>query len=239
MNHFPLSRLSFAGRIMVSPLMLLTMAACAPTIPAGTEAPATTTAFDGKYIGTATQSGGWAILGCGTMRSVDMAITGGQVVIHESPLKGGGRTYQGSVNIVGEVLALSQTPTMDTLSGTVHDKVFAGHHLVGKWCDWSLQMAPAPPPTMAFDGDYIGVSRESRSSKTKCAPSGVPGILIIRNSVVLGGWQGTVSPQGILSLRSPNGTPVDGQIDRQGIVRGQDASDVGCSSIWVWRKEAG
>jgi hypothetical protein len=216
-------------------LLILTIAACAPAAPAGVRATAPTTSeFDGKYIGNATQSGGWA--DCPTMTSVYMAITGGQVVIHETFFNGSERTYHGSVNAAGEILALFQTATMDILSGTIHDKGFAGHHLVGKWCDWSLKMAPAPTPTMPFDGVYIGVSRESRSSKAGCSPSGVPGALTIRNSVALGRWQGTVSRQGILSLRSPNGTPGDGQIDRQGIIRGQDASAVGCSSIWVWRK---
>ena len=75
--------------------------------------------------------------------------------------------------------------------------------------------------------------------KAGCASSDVPGTLIIRNSVALGQWQGTVSPQGVLAVRSPKGAQIQGQINPQGIIRGQDASAVGCSSIWVWRKEAG
>jgi hypothetical protein len=170
---------------------------------------------------------------------MDMTIIGGQVVIHALRSTGNEPTLRGSVNTAGEVLASLQIGSyFFSMSGTIHDKAFTGQRLVNQ-CYWSVQMQIAPPPTMPFDGDYVGVSRESRSSKAMCAPRGDAETLIIRNSMVLGGWQGTVSPQGTLSLRSPRGTPVEAQIDGQGIIRGQDASRVGCSSIWVWRKETG
>jgi hypothetical protein len=222
--------------------VFLTFAACALAIPAAGQAPApTTTAFDGKYFGTATIAASKAAEFCTTLALADMTITGGQVVIYLTDIRG---PFQGSVNTGGEVSTslyrtIHERVTVNSLSGIIHDKVFTGQHLYGRLCAWNVQMTPAPPPTMPFDGDFIGVSRESRSSKAKCAPSDVPGTLIIRNSVALGRWQGTVSPQGILSLRSPYGTPIAGQIDSQGIIRGQDTSDVGCSSIWVWRKQAG
>ena len=64
------------------------------------------------------------------------------------------------------------------MSGTIHDKVFTGQRLVAQ-CYWSVQMQIAPPPTMPFDGDYVGVSKES-----SCLANGVPAPLTIWNGVV-------------------------------------------------------
>jgi hypothetical protein len=104
-------------------------------------------------------------------------------------------------------------------------------------CAYQLVWQKAAAPTLPFDGDYIGVSRES--SGIGCPPSAVPGTVIIRDGVALRQWQGTVSPQGILSLRTLYGTQVDGRIDSQGNMRGQGTSASGCTNIWVWRKQPG
>jgi hypothetical protein len=96
-------------------------------------------------------------------------------------------------------------------------------------------MAPVPAPTMPFDGDYIGVSRES-----SCLASRVPVALIIRNGVDRGEWQGNVNPQGAVVMGNRLAPRVDGQIDSQGTLRAQGSSSAGgvyCHI--VWRKESG
>jgi hypothetical protein len=216
--------------------MLVTIAAFALAMPAAAQAPTpTTTAFDGKYLGTAKESRLLHNVACPTIASVAMIIIGGQVVIHESNFNGGTATFRGSVNSGGEVLALS--PPGSTMSGTINDKIFAGLSRHGHWCAWNVQMAPAPAPTMPFDGDYIGVSRES--SGIGCPPNAVPATLIIRNGVVLGLWQGTVGPQGAIVMRNPKFTRVDAQIDPQGTIRGQLNDASGCAVTFLWRKQSG
>jgi hypothetical protein len=103
-------------------------------------------------------------------------------------------------------------------------------------CNYQLVWQKAPPPTMSFDGDYVGVSRES-----SCLASGVPATLIVRNSVVSGAsWQGNVNPQGVVVMGNRLAPRVDGQIDSQGIMRAQGSStDGGCTVTFVWRKQPG
>jgi hypothetical protein len=105
-------------------------------------------ALDGKYVGTATLTRDRShVGGCPTITSVDMTITGEQVVIHEAFSNGPGRTYRASVNGAGEVSASFQSkalptdiiPSTFTVSGTVHDKVYTGQRLRGA-CHWSVQM---------------------------------------------------------------------------------------------------
>jgi hypothetical protein len=60
--------------------------------------------------------------------------------------------------------------------------------------------------------------------------------LMIRNGIVLGPWQGTVSPKGVLTMLN-NSMRFKGQIDSQGTVRGQGANDAGCVRTYVWQKE--
>ena len=86
------------------------------------------------------------------------------------------------------------------------------------------------------DGDYVGVSRES-----SCLANGVPVTLSIRNNVVTGGsWQGNVNPQGVVVMGNRLALRVDGQIDRQGIIRAQgSSSDGGCPVTFVWHKQSG
>lgn len=106
--------------------------------------------------------------------------------------------------------------------------------------------APAPATT-AFDGKYVGVSREvsknpSAHRANNCPQSGVPGSLTIANGVARWGggasWEGTVSPSGVIVMRAPNGGRFDGQIDVQGAITGQ-ISSWGCTGTFVWRKQSG
>ena len=245
-------------RSFLSTLLILT----APGVPADAQAPSpTATAFDGRYVGIATElGGGHASSSCFTIVSVDMTITGGQVVIHENQLNGVSKVFQGSVNGAGQVSTISYRkgqvygPTIDSLSGIIHDQVFAGQHLHGYWCYYSVQMAGAAAPTMAFDGWYSGVSREvldSRSNGHNCDPRALtpPGALTIRNGVVgipgFPSWEGTVSPQGAVVARDKLFSRVDGQIDAQGTIRGQYSGDIpprfgggtNCVVKFVWQKE--
>jgi hypothetical protein len=106
--------------------------------------------------------------------------------------------------------------------------------------------AQAPAPTTAFDGKYVGVSRESSKSGSnpgaKCLPTGVPAPLTIRNGMIGKpggeGWQGAVSPQGGLTMRNANSLRVDGQIDPQGTITAK-YSGPACIATFVWRKQAG
>jgi hypothetical protein len=76
---------------------------------------------------------------------MDMTITGGQVAFHAIRLTGNEPTLRGSVNTAGEVLASLQIGSIIfSLSGTIHDKVFTGQHLIDQ-CYWSVQMQIAPP----------------------------------------------------------------------------------------------
>jgi hypothetical protein len=118
----------------------LSIAACilASSVAAQTSAP-TLMALDGKYAGTATESRGRLQSdACETITSVDMTVTGGQVVTHEITFNGHTYTQQGTVNEAGEVSAVNQRAT---LSGTVHDRVFAGRLQAGGGaCAFSIQM---------------------------------------------------------------------------------------------------
>jgi hypothetical protein len=104
--------------------------------------------------------------------------------------------------------------------------------------------APAPATT-AFDGKYVGVSRESSkagsSPGAKCPPSGVPAPLTIKNGAIgrpgTGGWEGAVSPQGGLTMRNANSLQIDGQIDPQGTITAK-YSGPACIITYVWRKRS-
>jgi len=110
----------------------------------------------------------------------------------------------------------------------------------------TLVAAQTPGPTTAFDGKYVGVSRESTKAGSnpgaKCLPSGVPAPLTIRNGVIgkpgSDGWQGTVSPQGAVTMHNANSLRIDGQIDPQGTLRAH-YSGPACITTFVWRKQSG
>ena len=118
--------------------LVILSALAVPAATSSAQGPAAPMAFDGKYVGTATLThenhwGGW----CGTITTVDMTITGEQVVIHEVFANGPGRTYRASVNGAGEVSTSFQSNF--TVSGTAHDKVYTGQRLY-RQCHWSVQM---------------------------------------------------------------------------------------------------
>src|SRR5208337_3986619 len=105
--------------------------------------------------------------------------------------------------------------------------------------------AGAQGTTTAFDGTYAGVSRTLEGTMTghtsrSCPPSGAAAPLTIVNGVARTAWLGTaegsVSPQGALVMRAPNGARFDGQIDAKGTVTGRFTS--ACSYQMVWQKKA-
>jgi hypothetical protein len=135
------------GGALLAALVILS-ALAVPTATSSAQGPAAPMAFDGKYVGTATPTRSpHSSLVCVTITSVDMTITGEQVVIHEVYYNGAGRTYRASVNGAGEVSASFQSkalptdivPSTFTVSGTIHDKVYTGQRLRGH-CYYSVQM---------------------------------------------------------------------------------------------------
>jgi hypothetical protein len=116
----------------------------------------------------------------------------------------------------------------------------------------------APAPTTPFDGDYRGVSREvsdGGSTEHRCIPRALTppaGLWITIGVVGIPGelWQGTVSPQGIVVIGNRKFSRVDGQIDRQGTIRGQysgelppsvlaqiDGGGTNCVVKFAWQRE--
>jgi hypothetical protein len=106
--------------------------------------------------------------------------------------------------------------------------------------------AQTAAPTTAFDGRYVGVSRESSKAGSnpgaKCPPSGVPAPIAIKNGVIGkpggSGWQGAVDAQGIVTMHNANSLRIDGQIDPQGALTAK-YSGPACIMTFVWRKQAG
>lgn len=120
--------------------------------------------------------------------------------------------------------------------------------------------AQAPTPTTAaFDGIYVGVSRTSEGTtandgatrtvqgnmyfgggSSHCAPDGVPAPLRIVNGIARSrygrGSDGSVSPQGVLLMRTRDGTArFEGGIDGKGTAAGRLIG--GCSYWFVWQKK--
>ena len=101
----------------------------------------------------------------------------------------------------------------------------------------------APAATTAFDGTYLGVSRTLEgtldvSGATRFCRGGPPGTLKIVNGVV---WRddrtaGSVSPQGVLAMRTAGGNRIDGQIDGHGIITARLTSD--CNWRRIWQKQS-
>ncbi len=100
--------------------------------------------------------------------------------------------------------------------------------------------------TTAYDGTYRGISRQleggSFGGGTRgCAlPNGVPEPLTILNGVARAGaadnpMEGTVTPQGVLTMRSQRGSVLQGSIGVQGRATGRLTA--GCSYQFVWQKQ--
>jgi hypothetical protein len=129
---------------------------------------------------------------------------------------------------------------------------------------WATPVAAqsAAPPTTAFDGTYVGVSRTlggtyqqdpatTHSSdipqstmylnESHCVTmNGQPGPLTIAGGVVrwrgrVSSFEGSVNAQGVLVLHDPSGYRIDAQLDSRGTVTGRLTGV--CSYQIVWQKE--
>jgi hypothetical protein len=171
--------------------------ACILVTPVAAQAPApATTAFDGTYYGASI--------------AFEESVIDGRSRTHYCPqwrgrpdplmiVNGIARMgkLEGSVSPQGVLVMRSGGSHFD---GRIDSQGAARGRLAGV-CSYQLAWQKLPPPTMPFDGDYIGVSRESSGSGAECPPTRVPVTLIIRSSVVTGGsWQGNVNPQGIVVM---------------------------------------
>jgi hypothetical protein len=100
----------------------------------------------------------------------------------------------------------------------------------------------------SFDGSYQGVSRigklidSSRTGRGNCLADGVPEFpLMVSNGAITWRndwgirWQGNIDPAGNFTIRSPRAQRMDGQIDEQGVARGQ-LSNPACYFVYTWRK---
>src|SRR4051794_8393564 len=84
--------------------------------------------------------------------------------------------------------------------------------------------------TTAFDGTYRGISRQLEGASyggtaRACPPGGIPAPLRIVNGAARAGsadspMEGSVTPQGVLTMRSARGT-FQGSIDGQGQATGR------------------
>ena len=128
-----------------------------------------------------------------------------------------------------------RSPSSSRLDGQIDSQGTIRGQLSGWGCVVTFVWRKLSGSTTAFDGEYVGVSRES-----SCLANRVPGTLIIRNGVVTGGsWQGNVSPQGVVAMGSRRAPRVDGQIDGQNVIRAQgNTSDGGYTVTFVWRKQS-
>jgi hypothetical protein len=216
--------------------IFLLIEAFALATPVAAQAPApTTTAFDGTHLGMSVN-----------MEGYDQVLTDATWTraCHEDrpppPLtivNGLARTSwgaaEGPVSPQG-VLAM-RTTRGDHIDGRIDGQGSVWARFTSG-CSYQLVWQKVPAPTMPFDGDYVGVSRES-----SCLANRVPVTLIIRNGVVVhgGSWQGNVNPQGVVVMGNRLAPRVDGQIDSQGTIRAQgSSSDGGCTVTFVWRKQA-
>jgi hypothetical protein len=124
-------------RSVLSTLVILGAAAMSAAT-SSAQGPAAPPAFDGKYVGTARQTTSSPRGDCWPITSVEMTVTGPQVVMSENHLNGA-FTYRGSVNGAGEVSAVYESkaarpeayPGDYYIYGTIHDKVFTGERRHG------------------------------------------------------------------------------------------------------------
>jgi hypothetical protein len=212
--------------------ILLTIAACMLATAGAAQAPApTTTAFDGTYLGVSNTFEGDIDTGRTSARYCPQFSRPPTLSIANGIARTG--PYEGSVDAQGVLVMRSFWSHFDgriDSQGTVRGRSTSG-------CSYQFVWQKASP-TMPFDGDYIGVSQESTGSSPQCPSNGVPSTLIIRNSAVLGNWQGSVSQQGNLVIQIPPHPQVRGQIDSQGTVTAR-YSGATCNITFVWRKQSG
>lgn len=120
-------------------------------------------------------------------------------------------------------------------------------------CACAIAVAIAVPSiaaaqsSAAFDGTYQGVSTTANSGGSACVPAApVPRPLTIQNGMArfdagTSGttvFQGTVSPQGDLSMRDTLTDRLDGKIDPSGRATGKvQIGDRNCVFTAVWQKQ--
>jgi hypothetical protein len=150
-------------------------------------------------------------------------------------------TAEGSVTPQG--VLVMRAPNGDRFDGQIDDQGAVTGRFIGGCVD-QMVWQKAPTSTTAFDGKYIRVSRESSQTASapgaECPPDGVSAPLRIVHGVVwsIGGWEGTVSPQGAVVMRNLKFPRVDAQIDPQGTISGQ-TSGTECFTTFVWHKQPG
>jgi hypothetical protein len=221
--------------------VLLTIAGLALATPVAAQAPGPATAFDGTYAGVSLKLEG-TMMG-DTPRSclqngkpTRLSIANG---IARTRWAG---TAEGSVSPQG--VLVMRAPNGARFDGQIDGKGTVTGRLNGG-CSYQMIWQKLSASTTAFDGEYTGVSRESSKTASApgadCPPNGVPAPLTITKGVVLSdkaSWEGAVSPQGVLVMRSGRFGRVDGQIDPDGTIKGQ-YGDSACSVTFVWRKQSG
>jgi hypothetical protein len=182
--------------------------------------------FDGDYIGVSRELAGEGAK-CLSNGVPDTLIVRNSVVMGP---------WRGTVSTQG-ILAIHRGDIQ--VDGQINDQgIISGQSRGSSDCTYAYAWQKVPPPTMPFDGDYIGVSRELAGEGAKCLSNGVPDTLIVRNGVVMGPWRGTVSTQGVLAIHRGD-IQVDGQINGQGIIRGQGRGSSGCTYAYAWQKQPG
>jgi hypothetical protein len=132
--------------------------------------------------------------------------------------------------------------------------------LLGAFFTLALMLSAAaqsPQATSAFDGTYVGVSAENKSSgntlgggraRTQgyagaraCQDSRAPARLTITNGHAEVSWgdrmlEGQVTPQGALTMSTGYGQRFEGRIDDQRVVKGQVVGY--CVYNVTWRKQS-
>ena len=84
--------------------------------------------------------------------------------------------------------------------------------------------AQVPAPTLAFDGNYVGVSahiEKSTGHGRQCPREHAPEPLTITSGAVHSAkerWTGTVGPEGNVTLRNRRGMRVDARIDARDLL---------------------
>ena len=102
----------------------------------------------------------------------------------------------------------------------------------------------ATPTTTAFDGTYFGSRTFEATGEGQTWHHGCPTTTELRPLTIVNGvartlWagpvEGSVTPEGILVMRAPQGVRFDGQIDNQGTVKGR-MTGAFCNYQLVWHK---
>ena len=210
---------------MVRLLMLVTVTASMFSLPAAAQAPTqTTTAFDGTYVGISR-----------TFEEDSTPFRAGATWTHYCPQPGGppppltivngvarSGKFEGSIS--PQDFLVMRRPDGNRFDGRIDSQGTVKGRFTGV-CSYLSVWQKAPESTTAFDGEYVGVSRESvrpaSAQDAKCPPDGVSAPLTIWKGAVWSHgatWQGIVSQQGVLAMQNSKSTRLNGQIDAQGTI---------------------